>query len=224
VENKIKLRVQGLTNSQVQSGAYALILAEEDGHRRIPVIVGTPEAQSIAIALEYITPPRPLTHDLFVSFATAFDIKLKEVYIYKFEEGIFYSELLFTDGKREIPVDSRTSDAIAIALRAKCDIYVSESIMIEAGVVLDDEPEEEDEDDETKEEDLSDDLLLDYEPDEIKSEETLARWLGLLEDHELHERLEESVLEENYEHAKMYQDEIRRRQTVNNSLLESEDE
>lgn len=206
MENKIKLRVQGLTNSQVQSGAYALILAEEDGKRRIPVIVGTPEAQSIAIALEYITPPRPLTHDLFVSFATAFDIKLKEVYIYKFEEGIFYSELLFTDGKREIPVDSRTSDAIAIALRAKCDIYVSESIMIEAGVVLD-----EDVDDNADDDFEDDDDLMTMEPDEITDEESLKRWLGLIEDEELNKRLEEAVQEENYEHAKMYQDEIRRR-------------
>ena len=206
MENKIKLRVQGLTNSQVQSGAYALILAEEDGKRRIPVIVGTPEAQSIAIALEYITPPRPLTHDLFVSFATAFDIKLKEVYIYKFEEGIFYSELLFTDGKREIPVDSRTSDAIAIALRAKCDIYVSESIMIEAGVVLDEDVEDNADDDFD-----DDDDLMTMEPDEITDEESLKRWLGLIEDEELNKRLEEAVQEENYEHAKMYQDEIRRR-------------
>ena len=206
MEKKIKLRVQGLTNSQVQSGAYALILAEEDGNRRIPVIVGTPEAQSIAIALEYITPPRPLTHDLFVSFATAFDIKLKEVYIYKFEEGIFYSELLFTDGKREIPVDSRTSDAIAIALRAKCDIYVSESIMIEAGVVLD-----EDVDDNADDDFEDDDDLMTMEPDEITDEESLKRWLGLIEDQELNKRLEEAVQDENYEHAKMYQDEIRRR-------------
>lgn len=207
MEKKIKLRVQGLTNSQVQSGAYALILAEEDGNRRIPVIVGTPEAQSIAIALEYITPPRPLTHDLFVSFATAFDIKLKEVYIYKFEEGIFYSELLFTDGKREVPVDSRTSDAIAIALRAKCDIYVSESIMIEAGVVLDEDVE--DNADEDFEDD--DDDLMAMGPDEIKDDEALKRWLGLIDDEELNKRLEEAVQDENYEHAKMYQDEIRRR-------------
>ena len=207
MEKKIKLRVQGLTNSQVQSGAYALILAEEDGNRRIPVIVGTPEAQSIAIALEYITPPRPLTHDLFVSFATAFDIKLKEVYIYKFEEGIFYSELLFTDGKREVPVDSRTSDAIAIAFRAKCDIYVSESIMIEAGVVLDEDVE--DNADEDFEDD--DDDLMAMDPDEIKDDEALKRWLGLIDDEELNKRLEEAVQDENYEHAKMYQDEIRRR-------------
>ena len=92
MDTRIKLRVQGLTNSQIQSGAYALILAEEDGVRRIPIIVGTSEAQSIAIALERITPPRPLTHDLFVTFAQAFSVRLCEVFIYKFEDGVFYSD------------------------------------------------------------------------------------------------------------------------------------
>ncbi len=91
MDTKIKLRVQGLTNSQIQSGAYALILAEENGARRVPIIVGTSEAQSIAIALEHITPPRPLTHDLFMTFAQAFGIQLREVFIYKFEDGVFYS-------------------------------------------------------------------------------------------------------------------------------------
>ena len=93
MSTRIKLRVQGLANSQIQSGAYALILAEENGPRRIPIIVGTAEAQSIAIALEHIVPPRPLTHDLFATFAQAFNVILKEVYIYKFEDGVFYSEL-----------------------------------------------------------------------------------------------------------------------------------
>ena len=203
----VKLTIKGISYSQTQNGAYALILNEVDGERKLPIVIGAFEAQSIAIALEYITPPRPLTHDLFVSFATAFDIKLKEVYIYKFEEGIFYSELLFTDGKREVPVDSRTSDAIAIALRAKCDIYVSESIMIEAGVVLDEDVE--DNADEDFEDD--DDDLMAMDPDEIKDDEALKRWLGLIDDEELNKRLEEAVQDENYEHAKMYQDEIRRR-------------
>ena len=94
-EYKNKIKVQGLANSQIQSGAYALILAEENGPRRIPIIVGTAEAQSIAIALEHIVPPRPLTHDLFATFAQAFNVILKEVYIYKFEDGVFYSELEF---------------------------------------------------------------------------------------------------------------------------------
>ena len=110
MSTRIKLRVQGLANSQIQSGAYALILAEENGPRRIPIIVGTAEAQSIAIALEHIVPPRPLTHDLFATFAQAFNVILKEVYIYKFEDGVFYSELEFSDGERSIKLDSRTSD------------------------------------------------------------------------------------------------------------------
>ena len=98
---KIKVIVQGLTSSQVQSGAYALILAEAEGPYRIPIIVGTAEAQSIAIALERLVPPRPLTHDLFVSFTHSFGILLQEVYIYKFEDGVFYSEMVLFDGERK---------------------------------------------------------------------------------------------------------------------------
>lgn len=205
MDTKIKLRVQGLTNSQIQSGAYALILAEEDGARRIPIIVGTSEAQSIAIALEHITPPRPLTHDLFVTFAQAFGIQLREVFIYKFEDGVFYSELLFDDGITQVRLDSRTSDAIAIALRVKCDIYTTEQIVTECGVVLEDASTmiERDEDEYS---------LLDKEPEDIEDEEELKKWLSLLDEDELTERLEEAVSDENYEYAKMYKDEIRRRE------------
>lgn len=201
MDTRIKLRVQGLTNSQIQSGAYALILAEEEGARRIPIIVGTSEAQSIAIALERITPPRPLTHDLFVTFAQAFGVRLREVFIYKFEDGVFYSELFFGDEEHEVRLDSRTSDAIAIALRVKCDIFTTEAIVRECGVVLEDTiPEEKD-----------DDALYEMEPEEIKDEDQLKRWLSLLEDEELSERLDEAITDENYEFAKMYKDEIRRR-------------
>ena len=206
VSTRIKLRVQGLANSQIQSGAYALILAEENGPRRIPIIVGTAEAQSIAIALEHIVPPRPLTHDLFATFAQAFNVILKEVYIYKFEDGVFYSELEFSDGERSIKLDSRTSDAIAIALRVNCDIFTSEEIVKECGVVLEDtlsipadEPEE-------------DDNLLELEPDEIKDEAQLKKWLSLLDIQEINERLEDAIADENYEYAKMYKDEMRRRE------------
>ena len=114
---KIRLRVLGISYSQIQSGAYALILAQVDGPYRIPVVIGASEAQSIAIRMENIIPPRPMTHDLFVSFAHAFGVKLKEVMIYKFEDGIFSSELTFTDGERQVVIDSRTSDAIGIAMR-----------------------------------------------------------------------------------------------------------
>lgn len=206
MDTKIKLRVQGLTNSQVQSGAYALILAEEDGARRIPIIVGTSEAQSIAIALEHIKPPRPLTHDLFMTFAQAFGIQLREVFIYKFEDGVFYSELLFDDGITQVRIDSRTSDAIAIALRVKCDIFTSEQIVTECGVVL--EEEVPDSDDKNEE----DYLLLDKEPEELKDEQELKKWLSLLDEEELTDRLDEAIDEENYEYAKMYKDEIRRRE------------
>ena len=195
VSTRIKLRVQGLANSQIQSGAYALILAEENGPRRIPIIVGTAEAQSIAIALEHIVPPRPLTHDLFATFAQAFNVILKEVYIYKFEDGVFYSELEFSDGERSIKLDSRTSDAIAIALRVNCDIFTSEEIVKECGVVLEE-----------------DDNLLELEPDEIKDEAQLKKWLSLLDIQEINERLEDAIADENYEYAKMYKDELRRRE------------
>ena len=202
MDTRIKLRVQGLTNSQIQSGAYALILAEEEGVRRIPIIVGTSEAQSIAIALERITPPRPLTHDLFATFAQAFGVRLCEVFIYKFEDGVFYSELLFDDGIKQIRLDSRTSDAIGIALRVKCDIYTTPEIVRECGVVLDDAAEEKDDDD----------SLLYLEPEEIHDEAQLKKWLSLLEADELLERLDDAIADENYEYAKMYKDEIRRRE------------
>ena len=203
VDTRIKLRVQGLTNSQIQSGAYALILAEEDGVRRIPIIVGTSEAQSIAIALERITPPRPLTHDLFATFAQTFGVRLCEVFIYKFEDGVFYSELLFEDGIKQIRLDSRTSDAIAIALRVKCDIYTTPEIVREYGVVLENSAEEKDKDD---------DSILALEPEEIHDETKLKKWLSLLDVDELSDRLDEAIADENYEYAKMYKDEIRRRE------------
>lgn len=206
MDTRVKLRVQGLTNSQVQSGAYALILAEENGPRRIPIIVGTSEAQSIAIALEKITPPRPLTHDLFATFTRAFGIMLHEVFIYKFEDGVFYSELLFDDGQRQVRLDSRTSDAIAIALRVKCNIYTTEQIVRECGIVLEEVSASDEEGDEEE------DYLLNMEPEDIKDEATLKKWLSLLDASELSDRLEEAIAEENYEYAKMYKDELRRRE------------
>lgn len=196
MDTKIKLRVQGITNSQIQSGAYALILAEENGPRRIPIIVGTPEAQSIAIALEGLKPPRPLTHDLFATFAQAFGVRLIEVFIYRFEEGIFYSELLFNDGTRSIKIDSRTSDAIAIALRVKCDIYTTEDIVQEAGIVLEESSEDEKQ--------LTD--LVGNELDnntDISLEETSYEDLNI--------QLEQAIENEDYELAKQITEELSRR-------------
>lgn len=212
MDTRIKLRVQGLTNSQIQSGAYALILAEEEGLRRIPIIVGTSEAQSIAIALERITPPRPLTHDLFATFVQAFGVHLQEVFIYKFEDGVFYSELLFDDGIRQVRLDSRTSDAIAIALRVRCGIFTTEQIVRECGVVLEEAPAIGSEEEE-------DDVLMNLEPEDITDETKLRRWLTMLEMEEVNTRLQEAISDENYEYAKMYKDELRRREEQGGEAL-----
>ncbi|MCF8226643.1 MAG: DUF151 domain-containing protein [Bacteroidales bacterium] len=134
---KIKLNVLGISYSQTQSGAYALVLSEENGSRRIPIIVGGFEAQAIAIELEGLNPPRPLTHDLFRKFAEIYGIKLIEVNIHKLEEGVFFANVLFDNGDKQISLDARTSDAIALALRFKCPIYTTSEIIEKAGIVLD---------------------------------------------------------------------------------------
>jgi bifunctional DNase/RNase len=202
LEKKIHLRVQGLTNSQVQSGAYALILAE-DGPRRLPVIVGVAEAQSIAIALEGLQPMRPLTHDLFTRFARAFRIELVEVFIYKFEEGVYYSEMLFSDGIHEQRIDSRTSDAVAVALRAGCEIYTSESIMQKCGIVIE----------ETAEDDGEQTLRKQKNPDRAGDRGKLTEWLRIMQKEEIEERMEQAIREENYEFAKLCSEELQRRGT-----------
>jgi bifunctional DNase/RNase len=137
MENRVKLSVMGISYSPMQNGAFALLLAVEgDSKVRIPVVIGGAEAQSIAIRLERVHTPRPLTHDLFCSFAHAFGVELKEVFIYKFEDGIYSSELTFTDGTRTIGIDARTSDAIAIAMRADAPIYTTQAIVDETGIEL----------------------------------------------------------------------------------------
>jgi bifunctional DNase/RNase len=137
VEKKVKLSVLGFSFNQTQSGTYGLVLAEEDGLRRLMIIIGTPEAQSIAFVLHDTRPPRPLTHDLFVSMMNDFDITLWETFIYKYENGVFYSRLLLNreDG-RNVIVESRTSDAIAIALRTNSPVYTTEGIMQTLGIVI----------------------------------------------------------------------------------------
>ena len=132
---KVKLNVLGITSSQIQAGAYALVLSEEGGAYRIPVIVGVADAQSIAVKLENVRPPRPLSHDLIVSLTHAFGIGLEEVFIYKFENGVFLSELHFGDDDRKVVIDSRTSDAIALAMRTGAPIYTTREILKKAGFV-----------------------------------------------------------------------------------------
>ncbi len=141
--NLIRLKVIGISYSQTQSGAYALILAEENGERRIPIIIGGFEAQAIVIKLENLEPPRPLTHDLFKSFAEACGVTVEQVLINKLREGIFYSEIICTDGERRFQIDSRTSDAVALALRFECPIFIDSQILNEAGIVMSATPEEE---------------------------------------------------------------------------------
>ncbi len=131
---RVKLKVMGISYSQTQSGAYALLLIEENGERRIPIIIGGFEAQAIVIKLENLEPPRPLTHDLFKKFADRFGIAVIEVMIYKLEDGVFFSKLVCNNGEKEYSIDSRTSDAVAIALRFGCPIYISEDILEKAQI------------------------------------------------------------------------------------------
>lgn len=134
---KVKLNVVGITYSQVQTGAYALVLSEEGGPYRIPVVIGVSEAQAIAVKIENIIPPRPLSHDLIVGLSHAYGINLDEVFLYKFENGVFLSELHFSSDDRSVTIDSRTSDAIALALRTGAPIYTTREILEQTGFKTD---------------------------------------------------------------------------------------
>ncbi|MBD5282116.1 MAG: bifunctional nuclease family protein [Bacteroides sp.] len=136
-DSRIRLKVMGLSVGQIKQGAYALILEQTDGPVKIPVVIGESEARAIASRMEHKTTPRPLVYDLFASFAMAYGIANVEVFIHKFEAGIFYSEISFTDGERRIKFDSRTSDAIAIAMRTGAPIYTTREILNECGFILD---------------------------------------------------------------------------------------
>jgi bifunctional DNase/RNase len=190
---RIKLKVMGVSYSQTQSGAYALLLIEESGDRRIPIIIGGFEAQAIVIKLENLEPPRPLTHDLFKKFADHFNISVIEVMIYKLEEGVFYSKLLCNNGEKEYSLDSRTSDAVAIALRFGCPIYISEDILEKAQ--LTNNPSDTD-------------LNAPGEP-ETKIESS-AKY-GSYTDEELYKMIDEAVKTEDYERAAAIRDEIEKR-------------
>ena len=138
-EDKVRLKVLGITYSQVQQGAYALVLEQVGGPYRIPVVVGVSEAQSIAVRLENIVPPRPMPHDIMVSMSHGFGISLDEVFIYKFDDGVFLSELRFSNDDRSIAIDSRTSDAIALSLRTGAPIYTTRAILEQTGFIIPDE-------------------------------------------------------------------------------------
>ncbi len=198
-QSKVRLRVLGLSYSQTQSGAYALVLAEENGQRRIPIIVGGFEAQAIAIELEGLKPPRPLTHDLFVNFARTFNINIVEVDIYRLEEGIFYSKLICEQDGNFIKIDARTSDAVALAIRCNAPIYTTGLIVEKTGVVFNAEGEAVQErgdkpDTQTNPASLSSGK---YDKYSIK---------------ELQDLLNKSISNEDYEEASHIRDEIQRRE------------
>ena len=202
---KIKLNVLGISYSQTQSGAYALVLSEEEGNRRIPIIVGGFEAQAIAIELEGLAPPRPLTHDLFKNFAESYGIKLIEVNIHKLEDGVFFANILCDNGGQRIILDARTSDAIALALRFSCPIFTTDEIVEKAGIVLDFE----------KGTDFDTPAPAgDKEPDEkVEKSKKGNPPLDLSKKSmdELRSMLAESVSKEDYEKASEIRDEINRR-------------
>lgn len=205
-KDRIRLKVLGISYSQIQSGAYALILAQIGGPYRIPVVIGAAEAQSIALRMESITPPRPMTHDLFVSFAHAFGIKLREVFIYRFEDGIFSSELTFSDDERTIVIDSRTSDAIAIAMRTGAPIFTTPEILEETGFLLE-ESSREDEDEAA----AADAPVFVEEEEDIAGGEPAPKIENYTVE-ELQKLLARLIEQENYEEAARVNEIIKRKQ------------
>jgi uncharacterized protein len=194
---KVRLEIVGLSYSQTQSGAYALVLGESAGTRRLPIIIGGFEAQAIAIELEKMTPSRPLTHDLFKTFAETFDITVNEVLIYNLVEGIFYAKLLCNDGTKDVEIDARTSDAIALAVRFNCPIFTYEFILKSAGIVLDDE---------------SAGLAGNVEAEaELKEDESKESTLQSKSTEELKNMLQTALDEEQYETASRIRDELNNR-------------
>jgi hypothetical protein len=195
---KVKLNIVGLSYSQTQSGAYALVLGEEKGKRRLPIIIGGFEAQAIAIELEKMAPSRPLTHDLFKNFAEQFDIHINEIIIYNLVEGIFFAKLICEQNGKEIELDSRTSDAIALAVRFSSPIFTYEFVLKTAGIVLED-------DNYSGELDEDEELTLENEDLEGDKVDKLS-----LE--ELNSQLEEALNQEDYEMASKIRDEINKRE------------
>ena len=205
----VKLTIKGISYSQTQNGAYALILNEVDGERKLPIVIGAFEAQSIAIALEKeIKPPRPLTHDLFKNFADRFDIVVKQVIIHKLVDGVFYSSIICERDKIEEIIDARTSDAIALALRFQASIFTYKNILDKAGVYLNNPTEDENQNTEddgalSAPETFGFDDKTDVSSDIYKSQSQS----------ELYESLEKAVQDEDYEKAAKIRDEISKRES-----------
>ncbi|WP_291109455.1 bifunctional nuclease family protein [Flavobacterium sp. UBA6195] len=204
----VKLTIKGISYSQTQNGAYALILNEVDGERKLPIVIGAFEAQSIAIALEKeIKPPRPLTHDLFKNFADRFDIVVKQVIIHKLVDGVFYSSIICERDKIEEIIDARTSDAIALALRFNAPIFTYKNILDKAGIYLSINPSE------TTNENQDNDTILTptdtYEEDVVVPADNYSGYSLK----ELYQKLDEAVQNEDYERAAKIRDEISKKES-----------
>ena len=204
----VKLTIKGISYSQTQNGAYALILNEVDGERKLPIVIGAFEAQSIAIALEKeIKPPRPLTHDLFKNFADRFDIVVKQVIIHKLVDGVFYSSIICERDKIEEIIDARTSDAIALALRFNAPIFTYKNILDKAGIYLSINPAENTENQE------NDDILSTPETFEQEDVVVPADSYSGYSLKELYQKLDEAVQNEDYERAAKIRDEISKKES-----------
>ena len=194
---KIELKIVGLSYSQTQSGAYALVLSERNGSRRLPIIIGGFEAQSIAIELEKMKPSRPLTHDLFKAFTDSFSIKIVEVVIYNLIEGVFYSKLICDKGGEKVEIDARTADAIAIGIRCGSPVFTYEHILSSAGIQLEDE--------------IGAEAEIDNENDDDDSAAISGSELSALNTEELEALLQEAIDMEDYERASEIRDELNKR-------------
>jgi bifunctional DNase/RNase len=196
---KIKLEIAGLSYSQTQTGAYALVLVEAGGKRQLPIIIGGFEAQAIAIQLEKMTPTRPLTHDLFKSLGQAFAIEFHEVVIYDLKEGIFYAKIICEQDGVTAEIDARTSDAIAIGVRFNCPIYTFEFILSTAGSMMNEEGE------------VEPPAHVEEEIEDEENHPTDEQVLELMDPNELETQLQDALDNEDYELASKIRDEINRR-------------
>ena len=205
----VRLNIKGISYSQTQNGAYALILSEVDGDRKLPIVIGAFEAQSIAIALEKeIKPPRPLTHDLFKNFSDRFEIVVKQVIIHKLVDGVFYSSIICERDKIEEIIDARTSDAIALALRFKAPIFTYKNILDKAGIFLKTPPKKSKQNISDNEDLVIEELILGTDKESVKSSGENYSKHTLKE---LHEILDKAVSSEDYETAARIRDEISKR-------------
>ncbi|MDA9906238.1 DUF151 domain-containing protein [Cyclobacteriaceae bacterium] len=200
MSDKVKMEILGLSTGQAQSGSFALVLGEFEGKRRLPIIIGMFEAQAIAIEIESITPNRPMTHDLFKSFAYHFDFQVKEILISDLKEGVFFAKLICDKEGKSVEIDSRPSDAIAIGLRFGIDIFTTDQILNEAAVVISEEGEEED----------MDLMKKIKKPTEVVKNKPSSK-LADFSPEKLNELLNKALEDEDYERAAILRDELNHR-------------